>query len=285
MKREIKVEDYFDIKYYINNGEVFKLSIKLKPSKIKNKKSSSNSFSVNWYIDKLGEKLGKEVFEVRKKFNSSNEIVNYLINTNIPENDKELLIDYKNKKDKQRKRTNKQTYADPEFKAKFNKIVNKKERVDKISKKAKEMWRNVKQNNRELYYRMVNTSKNKNYTINSVDMNYIEYQVAKILNKLDVSWKYEKIFNIGSHTYLPDFFCEDYNLIIECYGDFWHANPDIIGDRKYTHSNRSVEDVWKYDSIKESNFENDGYDFLYFWEDSILNDIKKVETKIKEKII
>jgi len=67
---------------------------------------------------------------------------------------------------------------------------------------------------------MLNSSKNKNFVINGYKMNSIEYQMATILNSLNLDWKYEKVFTIGKRGFLPDFTLEDKKIIIEVYGDY-----------------------------------------------------------------
>lgn len=278
------LHEYFDFNYSINDDEVTKVSIKIKPSKLSNIKSKSNGATVNWYIDKFGNELGNSLYDIRKSYNSSNEIINYLLKTDISDRDKTLLEKYKNDKNQKRKLSNIERYANPTFKSEFKKIMNKKDRVSTISKSSKKMWSDAKTKNKELYYRMVNTVKYKNYVIDGINMNFIEYQVAIILNKLNINWEYEKIFVMGNHTYIPDFWCKEHNLIIECYGDFWHANPKTIGDRKYTHKNRLVEDVRNYDNTKMKTFIDNGYNFLYIWEYDIIHDINNIKTIIKNNI-
>ena len=81
---------------------------------------------------------------------------------------------------------------------------------------------------------------------------------------------------------MPDFYVESKKIIIECYGDFWHANPKFFGDGGYTHKNRTVKQVREYDYKRKLTFEENGYTYLYFWEDDIINTLDKIKEQINE---
>jgi len=278
------IDRFFNVSYEVNNEKIEKLSMKIKKEMLPIKKVSSNGSSIQWYIDKFGDILGTEIYNVRRKYNSSNKIAEYLINTDTDECDKILLRNYINLKNESRKSSNKKRYSDIAFKRNFIEIMNKPERIDKISKKSKEMWANAKSSNLELYHRMINSSKGKNYILNGVKMNSIEYLVGSILNELNIKWKYESVMCINNHTYRPDFYCKEYNMVVECYGDFWHANPQTMGTRTHTHKTRTVESVRMYDRIKEDDFISNGYEYLYLWESDILDNLNKIKNEIKNRI-
>lgn len=173
-------------------------------------------------------------------------------------------------------------YANPKNKEFITQSMNNPIRVKKISDKAKIMWDNAKKHNKELYYRMINTSKNKNYVLNGYKMNFLEYEIGKILNEFGLKWEYEKIFEFKTNCYLPDFCVESEKLIVECYGDFWHANPSWFSENQTTHKNRVAKDIWYYDNLKKDIFEKNGYKYLYFWENEIINNLDKIKVVITE---
>ena len=111
-------------------------------------------------------------------------------------------------------------------------------------------------------------------------MNSIEYQIGLILNELKLNWKYESVFNFKKNCYLPDFSIESSKLIIECYGDFWHANPKYFKSNDTTHKTRTATQVWEYDERKKKTFEDGGYKYLYFWEEDISDNTEKIKEKI-----
>lgn len=176
----------------------------------------------------------------------------------------------------------KELYSDPEFKDKFMISINNPDRIDKISKKSKEMWKRAKEIDNDLYYRMANSAKGKNFELNGYKMNHIEFIIGSILNELLLEWEYEKIINIDGHTYLPDFFVENKKIIVECYGDFWHGNPKFFNETDRTHKKRTVNEIWKYDKNKKKLFEEKNYVYLYFWEDDIQNNLNLIKEKLNE---
>lgn len=70
----------------------------------------------------------------------------------------------------------------------------------------------------------------------------------------------------------PDIFIPEFNLVIEIYGDFWHANP-----KKYKPSDifccfdgkRTAEEIWNKDEERKRIFLEKGYNFLEIWENQI----------------
>jgi G:T-mismatch repair DNA endonuclease (very short patch repair protein) len=163
------------------------------------------------------------------------------------------------------------------------KVFREPNRKNKISVAVKKMWADARKNDKEKYYRMINSAKRKMFEINGIKMNSIEYQIAFVLNELKLNWKYEKIFEHGKAGYLPDFVVEDSKLIIEAYGDFWHANPSIFSEHDTTHKKRTVMQVWEYDEKKKIFFESLGYKFIYFWESDIKSNIKIIKEVIRNE--
>lgn len=162
-------------------------------------------------------------------------------------------------------------------------VMNKPERKKKISVAAKKMWEEAKLYDKDLLVRMLNSSKNKNYQIGGYKMNSIEYQIATILNDSELKWKYEEPVIFGKKYYVPDFLVGS-NIVIECYGDFWHANPKFFGKDDTTHKSRKAWEVWLYDEIKRKTFETNGYLYLVFWESDIINNLTSVKEMIYEQI-
>lgn len=172
-------------------------------------------------------------------------------------------------------------YKDEKNKEFIKTVMNNPDRVKKISIASKKMWDNAKIYP-EFYRRMVNSTKNKNCILNGYRMNNIEYQIGVLLNELNLNWEYEKIFNFKKSCFLPDFYVNSKNLIIECYGDFWHGNPKFLNENNFTHKNRKVRDVWEYDKNKKEIFERNGYKYLFFWEDDINDNLIKIKENIYE---
>lgn len=113
----------------------------------------------------------------------------------------------------------------------------------------------------------------KKYELNSYKMTKIEFVVGNILNDLKINWEYESPLLLNNKWFYPDFSLGN-NLIIECYGDYWHANPDNT-------KRVDKEEIWEKDKTRIDTLISNGYKILTLWESEILKLNKK---EIQEKI-
>jgi hypothetical protein len=187
---------------------------------------------------------------------------------------------YETVAEKNRKRMNNPQYFD-----KFMKSVRKPERLNKISKSSKLMWQRLKRDTPVEYYNIINSGPNKNFELNGYNMNYVEFILGSVLNSLDIEWKYEFDFKFGNKIYVPDFYIPKSNVVIECYGDYWHANPIIYESESVIFGKIPANDIWQKDRIRKETFEDGGYVFLSFWERDIKNNINKVKHEIWQSIL
>lgn len=113
-----------------------------------------------------------------------------------------------------------------------------------------------------------------------VDRNKIEEIVSTILTNLNLPYKEQ----VSLDRYTVDFLIKD-KYIVECYGDFWHCNP-----QQYTSSyfnkgkKKTAEEIWQRDMERKKKFEEMGYKFLCFWENDIRNEPHIIQSKIKRYI-
>jgi len=162
------------------------------------------------------------------------------------------------------------------------KLANLPSRVSKISIAAKNMWRRFKETNDVKLKNIICSGRNKNYCVNDCKMNSIEYQVALIINSIGLDWKYEEVFSFGKKAYAPDFYIPSKKLIIEAYGDYWHANPSIFSDSKKIFKIKTAKEIWEKDALKKLTFETNGYRYLFFWESDIVSNVDAIKEKIYE---
>lgn len=172
---------------------------------------------------------------------------------------------------------NRQRMSDPVYKEKFLKAVRNPDRIQKISKATKKMWKNAKINDIEKTKRMLYSGRNKQYDFKGIKMNSIEYLVAQVLDDMNLKFEYETVVTFGTSTYVPDFYLKEHNTVIEVYGDYWHANPEIFDSTK-TVFRTPVLEIWKRDKRKQEIFLENGIQYIILWEDKINNNI----TEIKE---
>lgn len=171
---------------------------------------------------------------------------------------------------------------DPILKEKFLISMRSEARRNKISVKAKQMWKDAKDNDNEKIKRMLYSGKNKQYDFKGIKMNSIEFLIAQLLDELNIQFIYEKQYTFGSNTFIPDFYLPEYNTIIEVFGDYWHANPKLFNFDKIIFRT-PVEEIWKRDKRKQEIFLENGMKYIILWEDEInnnLNEIKKIICKI-----
>lgn len=108
----------------------------------------------------------------------------------------------------------------------------------------------------------------------------IERIIESILNKHSISYIYNESFS-SLHKYRPDFRIESSKLIIECQGDYFHANPEKYCEEDLTEKQKMC--VLK-DSLKKDLYEQEGYTCLFLWETDILENTDYIENLILEHI-
>jgi very-short-patch-repair endonuclease len=110
--------------------------------------------------------------------------------------------------------------------------------------------------------------------------NIIEQKVEHILQSLKVSYTPQASID----KYTVDFLVNE-KYIVECYGDYWHCNP-----QQYTSSyfnkgkKKTAEEIWNRDRHRKEYFEQLGYKFICLWETDIHEHPKIVRSKIKSSI-
>ena len=288
------IKKYFDIKYYWKDNKPI-IQLKLKKELMLNKENRTfqelNGNSRKYYIFHYGNVLGNKLKDEYNKVSTVHARIKwYVENVKLSNSEKKRLLDYRSKYLLNVQNKNKEKYSDKEFKLKFNVLMNNPKRVKNISERAKEMWNRAKTIDVELYRRMTTNCNIKKYELNEYKMNSIEYLIGLLLNKHNCKWEYETIFNFDTETFLPDFYIRNKKTIIECYGDYWHANPNnfkpvnkIYRRGKY---NISAADIWNRDGRRKEIFEKNRYTYLYFWETDIKNNIDKIKGElINEQII
>jgi G:T-mismatch repair DNA endonuclease (very short patch repair protein) len=170
-------------------------------------------------------------------------------------------------------------HANPEFRQKMLIANRSPERIAKISKAAKNMWAQAKLNDPDKVRRMMISSRNKNYSFNGIGMNSVEYIMAKLLEEIGEEFVYEKVVTFGKISYIPDFYLPTSNTIIECYGDYWHANPAKFSPLDSVFR-IPVGEIWDRDRNRERLFLENGYQYLSFWEHNIVNSLSTVKKQL-----
>ena len=149
------------------------------------------------------------------------------------------------------------------------------QRKEKISKASKSLWKNAD----DLKIRRM-LQNNKNFVYNNNKMNSFEFKVANILDELNVCWEYEPLIRFGSRFVKPDFIINN-KIVVECFGDFWHENPNIYDDNKILYANKTTKEQRNCDKqriyLLKSQYEN----VIIIWE-SFLKELDIKQFLFKE---
>ena len=122
------------------------------------------------------------------------------------------------------------------------------DRVKRISESSKRMWA---ERDSTLKKRLTPKPGGRRFTVSGVKMNKPESIIAKFLESIHASWEYEFPVRINETTYYPDFYVKDKNIVIEVYGDFWHANQEKYSDYDFIYEDVTALDIRKKDYLRE----------------------------------
>jgi len=92
-------------------------------------------------------------------------------------------------------------------------------------------------------------------------------------------------FNVDlNKTFSPivDILLLDFDIIIEIYGDFWHANPSIYietDEFPKWEGRKTAKEIWNFDEIRINHIQQFGFDVMVIWE----SELKNIET-LRQKI-
>jgi very-short-patch-repair endonuclease len=113
-----------------------------------------------------------------------------------------------------------------------------------------------------------------------VKSNKIEKTVSIMLTRLNLPFEEQ----VSVDKYTVDFLVNK-KYIVECYGDFWHCNPQQYTSSYFNRGKKkTAEEIWQRDTERKKKFEQMGYKFLCLWESDIKNNPKIIQSKIKKHI-
>jgi len=78
----------------------------------------------------------------------------------------------------------------------------------------------------------------------------------------------------------PDILLVDIGMILEFYGDYWHANPCFYNPQDIVHHKLTAMDIWKHDKQRAQMLSDEGYSIHIVWE----NDYKRDKNSILNQI-
>lgn len=261
----------FGLSYFEDQTILATIQTKLEALKVK----YQEKFKDPSWVELWKEKLKSAVTEKKKELLSENAKNNWKTSAY---REKQLSL----KRQSQRSETMKNLWCSEDFRMKVKQAQQSEVRKEKIRQYSFQKWKNAKENDLELYYRMTHSSINKHYIVQQRPATSIEFRMASILDKAGYSYVFDEPITKDSKTYRPDFLLLDFNLVVECYGDYWHANPELYEESATIFRGITAKDIWIRDKERGSFYCDCGYNFVYFYqsemkEELILNKIKEYE--------
>lgn len=117
----------------------------------------------------------------------------------------------------------------------------------------------------------------RNATKMTAKMTWPEREFKKLLKELGVKHEVQKI--VGKKIF--DFYLNEYNLLVEVDGDYWHYNANTI---KTENINNIQKRNIKNDIYKNSLATGFGYKIERVWESDLKNNYKEVKKRFKNII-
>lgn len=152
------------------------------------------------------------------------------------------LIKYKNEEERKKYYKEKQKEK--------NKTKSKEELSELRSKNAKKLWVEGRYDNLNYVRRVSN----------------FQIEVFNSIN--DGNWIIEYPINISDEIrYFVDCYNPITNEIIECFGDYWHCNPNLYKkDFYHKRVHKTAKEIWEQDKIRIENLEKLDYSVKIIWE-------------------
>lgn len=243
--------------------------------------SLSNKNTLAFYIERYGEEIGKEKY-VKHARSRSCTAENFKRRHGVEEGEKKWeqykhrqaytetleyciekygkLEGYKKYQDRCKKKivslkTMQKKYGEEEGRKKYESCINK--RLETLSKSP-------------------GFSKKATY--------FFEELIKMLPEELNKEIKYsgnrEQHFSVESKFYVVDFYIPSIRLIIEFFGDYWHANPQIYSEHDIMFEGKEAKEIWKRDKKRIDNLKTTGNDVLVVWEQNVTESINNIHKEI-----
>jgi len=196
---------------------------------------------------------------------------------------------------RQREETNIKKYG---YKNAFQSPTTKKTLEKKYGKGITNIFQveSIKQKSRQTMikkYGIENSVDLPSYRRNNGKKSIPHKRIETILDKYNIIYISENTEDINFNRYnkslkrkynpRPDIIIENKKIIIEIYGDTFHANPKTYkpNDIIITWDGElCAKDIWKKDKIRVNHLKSFGYKIYCFWVSDIQKDIGKIERKL-----
>ena len=141
---------------------------------------------------------------------------------------------------------------------------------EKISEFRIQYWKSISQEQRDEIIGKLTAGANKRKKNTS-----IELIVKRALEDLTINFMQQYRYS----RFVFDFYLPDFKFVIECQGDYWHANPN-----KFQSLNEVQRKNRERDAIKIEFLENAKIGYLFLWESEIHKDFEILKERIRHEI-
>lgn len=118
-----------------------------------------------------------------------------------------------------------------------------------------------------------------NKTYSNIQIKLFE-KIDEQINKNFYFGENEYVIKRNKWTYIVDFYDAETKKIIEFYGDFWHANPNLYGENDVCNpwTKERANEIWERDKIRIQNLlnHNEVNDILIIWEYDFKQNTKQI---------
>lgn len=120
--------------------------------------------------------------------------------------------------------------------------------------------------------------------INSINESKLEKDLRKELKKLLPNRNVRKsTLKIEKRWFYPDVRIDD-KIIVEFYGNYWHANPKMFKKNDIVHHNLKAIDIWKNDKERIKVLKSNGFKVFIIWQDEYQNNENKCIDNLIKKL-
>lgn len=120
--------------------------------------------------------------------------------------------------------------------------------------------------------------------INSINESKLERELRDELIRLLPDRNVRKTtIRINKRWFYPDIRI-DKNIIIEFYGNYWHANPRIYKEGNIVHHKIIAKQIWENDKKRIKMLEDSGFKVFIVWQDEYQNNRKETIKRIINKL-
>ena len=120
--------------------------------------------------------------------------------------------------------------------------------------------------------------------INSINESKLEKELREELKKRLLNRKVRKsTIRINNKWFYPDIQI-DKNIIIEFYGDYWHANPKTFKANDIVHHKLTAKQIWNRNKKRLNILKNNGFIIFIIWQNEYENDKQKTIQSLIKKL-